>query len=432
MPEVQFNTLQQWLEWIESSHPVDKIELGLDRLRKVFNCLAMDLSQSRIVIVGGTNGKGSTIAMLDQVLRDQGKTVGCFTSPHFLRYNERIKLGGEPVSDALIIRAFEAIEQVRGDVPLTYFEYNTLAALHVFATEQPDVMLLEVGLGGRLDAINIVDADISVVTTVSVDHIDWLGDDRDKIGYEKAGIYRENCPAVCGDSNPPEQLVSYANEIGADLYLRGRDFDLVHHGDDASWTWKGEQTDGSWFDISNLPELTLPEANAATVIKVLQLLDMMPPSRQLGLSLKSASLTGRMQNVSINGTDYILDVAHNPEAAEYLAERLKSKTIEGRTFMVLGMLADKDIDEVLRYLSPVVDCWYLAGLDVPRGQSPMVLLDKLNHQGVNVTPESAYDTVRVALEAVEAEVKPDDRVIIAGSFFTVSEALTTLNMDDKE
>lgn len=432
MSEVQFKTLQQWLEWIESSHPVDKIELGLDRLRQVFIRMALDLSKSRIVTVGGTNGKGSTIAMLDQVLRDQGKTVGCFTSPHFIRYNERIKLAGFPVSDVLIIRAFEAIERVRGEVPLTYFEYNTLAALHVFATEQPDVMLLEVGLGGRLDAINIIDADISVVTTVSIDHIDWLGDDREQIGYEKAGIYRSNRPAVCGDPKPPERLIEYANEIDADLYLRGRDFNLFHHADDGSWAWQGKQSDNSLFEISALPELTLPQANAATVIEVLQLLEMMPGSKQLGVSLKSASLTGRMQTVTIKGTDYILDVAHNPEAAEYLAERLKSKSIAGRTLMVLGMLADKDIDEVLRYLSPVVDCWYLAGLDVPRGQSSMALREKLNQLGVNVTPQSAYDTVRVALEAVEADVKPDDRVIIAGSFFTVSAALTTLNMDDKE
>ncbi|MBQ0784880.1 MAG: bifunctional tetrahydrofolate synthase/dihydrofolate synthase [Amphritea sp.] len=431
MSEVHFNTLPQWLEWIESSHPVDKIELGLDRLRKVFTKMALDFSSSRIVIVGGTNGKGSTIAMLDQVLRDHSKSVGCFTSPHFLRYNERIKLGGQPVSDTLIVRAFEAIEQCRGGVPLTYFEYNTLAALHVFATEQPDVMLLEVGLGGRLDAINIVDAEISVVTTVSVDHVDWLGDDREQIGYEKAGIYRHNCPAVCGDPNPPQQLVSYANEIGAELYLRGRDFNLVPQ-DDKGWIWQGKQVDGSLFEISGLPELTLPEANAATVIQVLQLLDMMPQSASLGLSLKSASLMGRMQIVSISGIDYILDVAHNPEAAEYLAEQLCSKPVEGRTLMVLGMLADKDIDEVLRHLKPIVDCWYLAGLDVPRGQSALALSENLNQQGVNVTPQSAYDTVQVALKAVEADVKPGDRVIIAGSFFTVSAALTALNMDDKE
>jgi dihydrofolate synthase/folylpolyglutamate synthase len=431
MSEVHFNTLPQWLEWIESSHPVDKIELGLDRLRKVFTKMALDFSSSRIVIVGGTNGKGSTIAMLDQVLRDQGKSVGCFTSPHFLRYNERIKLAGKPVGDALIIRAFEAIEQCRDGVPLTYFEYNTLAALHVFATEQPNVMLLEVGLGGRLDAINIVDAEISVVTTVSVDHIDWLGDDRDKIGYEKAGIYRHNCPAVCGDLNPPQQLVSYANEIGAELYLRGRDFNLVHQGGEG-WTWQGEGVDGSLFEIANLPALTLPEANAATVIQVLQLLDMLPQPALLGRSLKSASLTGRMQTVLVSGIDYILDVAHNPEAAEYLAKQLRSKPVKGRTHMVLGMLADKDIDEVLRYLKGVVDNWYLAGLDVPRGQSAMALSEKLNQQGVKVTPQSAYDTVQVALKAVEADVKPGDRVIIAGSFFTVSAALTALNMDDKE
>ena len=430
MSEVHFNTLPQWLEWIESSHPVDKIELGLDRVRTVFLRMGLDLSGSQKVIVGGTNGKGSTVAMLDQVLRDQGETVGCFTSPHFLRYNERIKLNGQPVSDELIIRAFMAIERARDQIPLTYFEYNTLAALHVFSLERPDVMLLEVGLGGRLDAINIVDADISVVTTVSVDHIDWLGDDREKIGYEKAGIYRPDRPAVCGDANPPQRLVAYANEIGAELYLRGQAFAVIQE-DESSWAWQSEQADGTLLVFSGLPELTLPKANAATVIQVLQLLDRLPQPAQLGGSLKSASLTGRMQGVTSNGVEYILDVAHNPEAAEYLSEQLRLKPVKGRTLMVLGMLADKDIDEVLNHLKPAVDCWYLAGLDVPRGQTAEALGKKLKQQGVAVTPESAYDTVRTALNTVKAEAKPDDRVVVAGSFFTVAEALTALNMDDK-
>ncbi len=430
MSEVHFNTLPQWLEWIESSHPVDKIELGLDRVRTVFLRMGLDLSGSQKVIVGGTNGKGSTIAMLDQVLRDQGETVGCFTSPHFLRYNERIKLNGQPVSDELIIRAFMAVERARDQIPLTYFEYNTLAALHVFSLERPNVMLLEVGLGGRLDAINIVDADISVVTTVSVDHIDWLGDDREKIGYEKAGIYRQDRPAVCGDAKPPQQLVAYAKDIGAELYLRDQAFTVIQENQN-SWTWQSKQADGTILAISGLPELTLPKANGATVIQVLQLLDRLPQPAQLGSSLKSASLTGRMQAVTSNGVDYILDVAHNPEAAEYLSEQLRLKPVKGRTLMVLGMLADKDIDEVLNHLTSVVDHWYLAGLNVPRGQTAEALGKKLKQQGVVVTPESAYDTVRIALNTVKAEAKPDDRVVVAGSFFTVAEALTTLNMDDK-
>ena len=431
MTDVHFETLPQWLEWIEKNHPVDLIELGLDRLRKVYLRMGLDLSASRKVIVGGTNGKGSTIAMLDQVLRDQGKTVGCFTSPHFLRYNERIKLAGMPVSDDLIVRAFEAIEYARGDVSLTYFEYNTLAALHLFAIEKPDVMLLEVGLGGRLDAINIVDADISVVTTVSVDHVDWLGDDREQIGFEKAGIYRAGCPAVCGDPNPPQKLLSYADQIGARLFCRGRDFNWLP-ADKNGWVWQGEQVDGSKMTISGLPQIYLPKSNAATVMQVLSLLEMMPEPQQLKRSLAKASLTGRMQQFTVADVDYILDVAHNPEAAEYLAGQLRDDPVDGRTRMVLGMLADKDIDQVLAELQSVVDQWYLVSLSGARGQSAQVLSEKLTALGVAVTRLAAYDTVAAAVQGVANEAAPGDRVVVAGSFLTVSDALIALNMGGKE
>nr|WP_320135188.1 bifunctional tetrahydrofolate synthase/dihydrofolate synthase [uncultured Amphritea sp.] len=427
MAEVHFNTLSQWLEWIETNHPVDLIELGLDRLREVYERMNLDLSSSRIIIVGGTNGKGSTIAMLDQVLRDQGKTVGCFTSPHFLRYNERIKLAGQPVNDDLIVRAFAAIEQARGDVRLTYFEYNTLAALHVFALEQPEVMLLEVGLGGRLDAINIIDADISVVTTVSVDHVDWLGDDREQIGYEKAGIYRSDRPAVCGDPCAPQKLIDHATAIGAKLFLRGRDFNLSTDVDDG-WLWQGEQLNGNMLTVSGLPEITLPKANAATVLQVLNLLDMMPEPDDLRQSLTRATLTGRMQKVRVGAVDYTLDVAHNPEAAAYLADRLEGQSVKGRTLMVLGMLADKDIDQVLACLKPVIDEWYLVTLNKPRGQKAAALREKLAKLGVINTVQT-YASVAEALESVAHDATPDDRVIIAGSFFTVSDALMALNME---
>ncbi|SEQ36923.1 dihydrofolate synthase / folylpolyglutamate synthase [Amphritea atlantica] len=430
MSAAHFKTLPEWLEWIENSHPVDLIELGLDRLRIVYQRMDLDLSACLKIVVGGTNGKGSTIAMLDQVLRDQGKTVGGFTSPHFLRYNERIRLAGVPVSDALIMRAFEAIEQVRGDVRLTYFEYNTLAALHLFATEKPDVVLLEVGLGGRLDAINIVDADLSVVTTVSLDHIDWLGDDREQIGYEKAGIYRAGRPAVCGDPQPPQKLLNYADQIGAPLYCRGRDFNWSQTDRD-SWVWQGEEPGGNILTISGLPDMTLPKANAATVIQVLNILGLLPGAEQLKASLARASLTGRMQQICVADTDYILDVAHNPEAAEYLAGQLRDKPVAGRTMMVLGMLADKDIDQVLALLCPVIDQWYLVSLKGVRGQSAQVLSDKLTALGVAVTLQATYDTVADALEGVRGEVAAADRVVIAGSFLTVSDALVALNMDGK-
>lgn len=427
MPKVDFDTLDQWLNWIESCHP-SEIELGLDRLRQVYEALALDLSSSRKVIIGGTNGKGSTVAMLDRALRDQGYSVGCFTSPHFIRYNERVKLAGKPVEDPLLIEAFRAIEVARGDISLTYFEYNTLAALYIFARQKPDVALLEVGLGGRLDAVNIIDADLAVVTTVSVDHVDWLGDDREQIGFEKAGIYRAGAVAICGDPNPPQKLIDHATAIGADLYLRMRDFDLQTDADGA-WNWRGVSAAGSAVELPGLPDIHLPKANGATVLQVLQLIGLAIDSGKLARSLADATLTGRMQAVEYAGFPFTLDVAHNPEAAEYLAGRLRNNPAAGRTLMLLGMLADKDIDQVLTHLVPVVDRWALTTLSVPRGQTSEQLQQKLAEQGVAVDSCTAYGTVQEALTGLQEILQEGDRVIVAGSFFTVAGALTAMNMD---
>lgn len=427
MPAVDFDTLELWLDWIEGCHP-SEIELGLGRVRQVFEAMALDLSACRKVIVGGTNGKGSTVAMLDQVLRDQGYSVGCFTSPHFIRYNERVKLAGQPVADQLLIDAFRAIEAARGDISLTYFEYNTLAALHVFAQQKPDVALLEVGLGGRLDAVNIIDADLAIVTTVSIDHVDWLGDDREQIGYEKAGIYRSGRVAICGDSNPPRKLIDYATGIGASLYLRNRDFNLQFSSDDR-WNWQGVTAGGDAVEFAGLPDIHLPKANAATVLQALQLIGLDIVTDTLADSLARAALTGRMQTVEYKGFPYTLDVAHNPEAAEYLAARLQAYPVNGRTLILLGMLADKDIDQVLGYLSPAVDHWSLATLAVPRGQTSEQLQQKLVSQGVSVESAVAYGSVQEALDGLNGLLQDGDRVIIAGSFFTVAGALTAMNMD---
>ncbi|MEH6578197.1 MAG: bifunctional tetrahydrofolate synthase/dihydrofolate synthase [Amphritea sp.] len=428
MSTVELKNLEQWLSWIEKCHP-SEIDLGLQRLQVVFDRMQLDLSASQIITIGGTNGKGSTIALLDKVLRDYGQRVGCFTSPHFLRYNERVKLDGRLVEDELLCRAFEAIERVRGDLSLTYFEYNTLAALHVFAMAKPDVILLEVGLGGRLDAVNIIDADISVVTTVAIDHIDWLGDDREQIGFEKAGIFRAGCPAVCGDPEPPKRLVAYAAEIGAQLYSRGQAFNLTERAD-GLWDWQGTDTGGGVVQQAGLLDINLPKANAATVLQVLELLDIHPEPQQLAKSLANACLTGRMQRVSYQGQEYILDVAHNPEAAAYLRQQLEKVPVTGKTLLILGMLADKDIDQVLQELKPVVDSWLLATLSVPRGEQAVELADKLQRQGVAVDQQTTYDSVRDALLATKGQVSQGDRIIVAGSFYTVGNALTAMNMDE--
>lgn len=429
MPESQDRTLQEWLSWIERCHP-SEIELGLERLTQVYQRLALDLSASRKVIIGGTNGKGSTVALLDQVLRDAGYSVGCFTSPHFLRYNERIKLAGQPVEDALLVEAFEAIDQARESTSLTYFEYNTLAALYIFSRQKPDVMLLEVGLGGRLDAVNIIDADLAIVTTVSVDHVDWLGDDREKIGYEKAGIYRAGKPALCGDPNPPKMLLDYAAELGADLYCRGETFELNHR-DDGLWDWRGRSVVGTELQLNNLPDINLPKANAATVLQALQILQIEIDHQALCTSLKRAGLTGRMQKIEYKGYTYLLDVAHNPEASAYLTQRLQQRPVQGRNILILGMLADKDIDQVISSFKSIVDQWLLVTLDVPRGQSAAQLAEKSQQQNIPVDSQTTYDTVQEAISDLQTQLQPDDRVIIAGSFFTVSDALIALNMDGR-
>lgn len=428
MTESEKRTLAQWLSWIEQCHP-NEIELGLDRLSRVYANMALDLSGSRKIIIGGTNGKGSTVALLDQVLRDAGLSVGCFTSPHFLRYNERIKLAGQPVQDELLVQAFEAIDLARGDIRLTYFEYNTLAAFYIFAQQRPDVLLLEVGLGGRLDAVNIIDADLAIVTTVAIDHIDWLGDDREQIGYEKAGIFRAGMPALCGDPEPPQKLLDYADEIGTQLYCRGRDFDLTEF-ENGSWSWQGVTGTGQPITHAELPDINLPKANAAVVLQVLQLLKLELAAQPLAASLVAAGLTGRMQRIRHLSHDYVLDVAHNPEAAGYLVKRLQQQPVSGRNILILGMLADKDIEQVVSMLAPVVDLWRLVTLDVPRGQSAEQLALLLKQQAIAVDSQTTCDTVQAALNGLQSQLQPDDRVVIAGSFFTVSDALTALDMAD--
>ncbi|MDR2213105.1 MAG: bifunctional tetrahydrofolate synthase/dihydrofolate synthase, partial [Pseudomonadales bacterium] len=273
-------SLPEWLSWLERLHP-STIDLGLERVRQVYERLALDLRHSRIVIVGGTNGKGSTVTMLASVLRAAGYRVGTYTSPHLLRYNERVAIDGEPVSDADLCRAFAAVEALRGEVSLTYFEYGTLAALALFAERRPDYLLLEVGLGGRLDAVNIVEPELSILTNVALDHLDWLGDTREAIGREKAGIFRPGKYALYGELDPPQSVLSEAARIGALLLRQGEDFSWEDNGD--TWTWRGRDARGAELTLSALPRNGFPLDNAATVVQALQLLVPHPnPPPQAG------------------------------------------------------------------------------------------------------------------------------------------------------
>jgi len=396
--------LSGWLAHIEACHPAE-IELGLDRLHQVAQRLPMDLTGCCKIVVAGTNGKGSTLAMLDAILSRAGYTTGRYTSPHFLHYNERICLSGVPAR----------IEAARGSIPLTYFEYGTLAALLIFSQQQVDVALLEVGLGGRLDAVNMVDADIALVTTVALDHTDWLGPDRDSIGREKAGVFRASRPALCGDPQPPSSLIAYAQELGAPLQIQGSDF--RYESTASGWHWQSGTK-----QFADLPVPALPLPNAALVLAALQHLPRPIPEQAIRDGLAQVRLKGRLQRVTLGQVEALIDVAHNPEAASYLAHWLSTSPCKGQVHLILGMLADKDIEGVVQALVPVIDIWHPVTLDVPRGASRERLESALQAAGVPSESVQGADSVAAAVRQNQS-LPSADRLLLAGSFFTVAQAL---------
>lgn len=355
--------LDEWLSYLENLHPTT-IELGLDRIRRVAQRLELSLS-SVVITVGGTNGKGSTCAMLESILRAAGYRTGLYTSPHLVRFNERIRINGQQLDDLAITRQFQRIEVARGDISLSYFEYTTLAALLAFAEQRLDAAILEVGLGGRLDAVNLIDADCSIVTSIDIDHVEWLGSTREQIGYEKAHIFRPGRPAICADPMAPGSLVSYARDIGADLWLFGRDFN--YSGDRQQWAYGGRD--------QRRPGLAYPALrgmnqllNASAALAALESLRdrLAVPAQAIRVGLAQVELPGRLQVVP--GTPpIILDVAHNLHAAAALGQNLDSMPQQGVTHAVVGMLRDKDVAGVIARLASRVDHWYCAGLDGPRG-----------------------------------------------------------------
>lgn len=407
-------TLEQWLAQIEAGHPAE-IELGLDRVAEVATRMQIDLSPAKVITVAGTNGKGSTTAMLDSILRAGGYRTGVYTSPHFLRYNERIQLDGVAVSDQLICDAFSYIEQVRKEISLTYFEFGTLAALKVFADAKLDFVILEVGLGGRLDAVNIIDADLAILTSVALDHTDWLGDTLDQIGYEKAGIFRADRPALCGLTTPPESVIDHAAQIGAQLLRRGVDFDLEHQ--DNLWSWHGLNGAGEAVSYQDLPRPDLPLLNAPAVLQAVTLLAPNVELNEIKSGLKNARMMGRMQRSHLAETPMILDVAHNEEAARYLALRLQDSQIAGKMHLILGMLKDKDRAAVVLELAALKPIWHLVSLTGPRASTANELREFVKEEA------TGYDSVKEALEQIQAQLTPEDLVVVCGSFLTVTEAL---------
>ena len=414
---MQHTRLADWLRWQETLHP-RTIDLGLDRVRRVLARLGLQAAHHPVVTVAGTNGKGSCVALLESVLAAAGYRVGAFTSPHLSRYNERIRVAGVEVSDASLVAAFERIESVRAGESLTFFEFNTLAALVVFDTAGIDCALLEVGMGGRLDAVNVVDADVALITSIGLDHCDWLGHSTEAIGREKAGILRAGRPAVFGSGTMPDSIQAAADALGVPLQRLGRDFrfEVTHSG----WNWsQGPDS------VEALPRPALAGsiqyANAAAVLAVLKVLDpRLPVSRSaIEVGLRAVRLAGRFE-VRPGRVSWIFDVAHNPDAARVLADNLAMLPVRGRTIAVCGILADKDIAAVVAGLKGQVALWILAGLEGPRAASLESMKDRFREAGVAVH-DSAPDVVR-ACEVAGALAQSGDRVLVFGSFLTVGPA----------
>ena len=415
----RFQTLSQWLQWQETLHP-RAIDLGLDRVAAVATRMGVLLPAGIVITVGGTNGKGSTVAMLEAVLLAAGYRVGAYTSPHLLRYNERIRINGRDVDDDSLCAAFQAVDEARGETTLSYFEFGTLAALRLFCDAAPDVALLEVGLGGRLDAVNIVDPDIAMVTSIGIDHVQWLGDDRESIAREKAGIFRNGRPAIGCEVSPPASLVQAARQMGASWYAPGDQYDYVPHED--AWDWNGPS--GGYTDLP-LPSLRGPQqlANAAGVLMALELLQERLPVSETAIrnGLRDVVLPGRCQFVP-GAVEMILDVSHNPHGAARLAEVLGLFPCSGRTHLVLGMLDDKDVEGYVTALSSAVDLWYPVSLDNPRGLSA----DELDRRMRGLLPANRVQPcadVPAACREAGANASAGDRIVVCGSFFTVAAAM---------
>ncbi len=418
------SSLAAWLERLERLHPKG-IDLGLERVRAVADRLALRLDAPTIV-VGGTNGKGSTCAMLDSILRAGGYRTALYTSPHLLDFNERARIDGENVSDAKLIEQFEAVEAARGAVSLTYFEFTTLAILRLFAGARPDAAVLEIGLGGRLDAVNLVDADASIVTSVDLDHMDYLGPTREAIGFEKAHIYRRGRPAICSDPRPPQTLIDHAQAIGADLWRFGSDFN--YQGDRQQWAYGGRQR-----RRSGLPYPALRGANqllnASGVLAALEALeDRLPVSQQaVRQGLLAVELPARFQVLPGRPTT-ILDVAHNPHAAAVLAENLDNMGFYPVTHAVFGMLRDKDIGAVVARLGSRVDQWHIGSTQGPRGSSAAdtAAIVRRVAGGPALASVSEHDSVADAYGHARERAGPDDRIVAFGSFLTVADVMRAI------
>ena len=411
-------TLPEWLDYIERVHP-RAIEMGLARVAAVRDALKLEIAFP-VVTVGGTNGKGSACAMLEAILDHARYRVGCYTSPHLVRFNERVRVGRVEACDEDLARAFAAVEAARGEIALTYFEFATLAALWLFSEMRVDAAVLEVGLGGRLDAVNAFEPDCAVVMSVALDHMDYLGETRDAIGFEKAGIFRAGRPAVCADPDPPQALVDYARAIGASLLVAGRDFGAVT--EPRQWRYWGPRGERHGLPHPGLRG-DYQIANAAASLTALDVLrERLPVSADdIRTGLLTAENPGRFQ-VLPGRPAVILDVAHNPAAAAALARNLGRMPRGGRTYAVFAMLKDKDVSGVVEAVKALVDEWLVSGIDAPRGADAAFMRESLARAGV-AAPVSTCESIPHAYRSACERAGQDDRIVVFGSFHTVAAIL---------
>jgi dihydrofolate synthase/folylpolyglutamate synthase len=418
-------TLDDWLQWLEVLHP-KKIDLALERVHAVLAALGLKPPPYRVLSVAGTNGKGSSVAMLESIYRHAGYRVGAYTSPHLWRFNERIRVDGVEATDAELLRVFEAVDGARGETSLSYFEYATVAAMLYFAERGVAIVVLEVGLGGRLDAVNAMDADLALVSSIALDHQHWLGETRDAIGVEKAGILRAAKPAIMADPDPPPAFLRYATELGAELRRADLDFTCSRNAD-GTWTYRSAAA-----QLERLPQPSLPGAvqygNAAACVAAVEAMQPILPVAWdvLAPALTQVYLAGRLQTEQIHGTEWVFDVAHNPAAAATLGSELARRPVPGRSIAIVGLMADKDIAGVLRPLIGIVDTWLVTHADTERASATSVLAATL--RGLGCADISEFTSPELAYERALALAGAGDRVVTFGSFRIVGPVMTALRL----
>ena len=413
-------TLSEWLAYCEQLHP-QAIDMGLDRVKRVAAQMSLRIKVP-VITVAGTNGKGSTCAMLEAIYLQAGYKTGVYTSPHLVDFEERCRLHGESASAELFAKSFEYVEQARGEISLTYFEFSTLAILHMVSQAELDVVILEVGLGGRLDAVNILDADCAVITSIDLDHMDLLGGTREAIGFEKAGIMRPAMPVVVSDPVPPSSVLAFAEKLGADLWVMGKDFNFS--GDQLQWSWAGR---GRRYSGLAYPALRGANQllNASGVLAALEVMRPQLPvtAQAIRNGFAMVALTGRFQIVPGEPV-LVLDVAHNPHSVSALAANLDAMGFYPTTHAVFGAMADKDLSTMFQKMLPLVDQWYFADLPLPRASTSAQLAEFWGALNTRKDAKaSSHESPQKALEAAIAAAAPTDRILVFGSFYTVGGVL---------